>query len=228
MPSTDRPACHVFAGPTGAALPKTLWQRDDVELVVHPPAARHDIESLVNSSPPATIALVDGRFYHCLAVGHAELRTALQREWTVWGLSSLGAIRAAEMATLGMRGFGRVARAYAHLGLDDDEVTLLHDITTPYLPRTLSMVQVRAYVAALVDGGIITSEQSATVLAQMKNRWFGERSIALLRHLLTTHSGLGSDDVTAEAIAPFDEKAQDLRDFLGLPASELVGASPTG
>ncbi|WP_425300876.1 TfuA-like protein, partial [Nocardia wallacei] len=33
-----------------------------------------------------------------------EIREALEAGWSVWGLSSMGAIRAAEMRLLGMRG----------------------------------------------------------------------------------------------------------------------------
>src|SRR5689334_8832382 len=109
---SETPAKYiVFAGPTAYAcarprllgMPAILWR---------PPVQRGDIEQLLCTMPPAQIAIVDGRFQQCLSVGHMELRRAIEQGWTVWGLSSIGAIRAYEMRDYGMRGFGRVYQRF--------------------------------------------------------------------------------------------------------------------
>ncbi|MBE1582306.1 TfuA-like protein [Nonomuraea angiospora] len=207
-------------------MPSDLLQRPDVTLDWRPPPDRGVIERLVAEEPPGTLALVDGLFHQTLAVGHAELRLALERGWTVWGLASLGAIRACEMAPLGMRGFGRVALMYAEKGLEDDEVALLHTEEPPHQPLTLPMVQIREIVRHLVAERALPAGAAAAILADLKRRWYGERSPELLFTLLADH-GLQQERVRAltEPIERFNIKAQDLIGFLRLPAAEMCPAA---
>src|ERR1700730_15150065 len=97
----------MFVGPTLATSPRARTLARSYAL--RRPVRRDDIARLVRGRrKPGVIVIVDGVFHDTLAVGHAEIREALVRGWRVWGLSSMGAIRAREMAHLGMRGFGRV------------------------------------------------------------------------------------------------------------------------
>ena len=57
--------------------------------------------------------ICDGVFESQPAVSHAELCRALDGGWAVWGVSSIGAIRAFEMRAEGMRGFGYVYKQFA-------------------------------------------------------------------------------------------------------------------
>src|SRR5262245_43068291 len=116
--------CFLFSGPTRAVL----CNPDAEDIVWLPPVQRGDVERLTKTEPPGDMAIVDGVFHHCPCVGHAELRCALEAGWRIWGLSSMGAIRAAEMHIHGMVGFGKVATAFLDDdSLRDDEVTLLHE-----------------------------------------------------------------------------------------------------
>src|SRR4051812_45698286 len=104
----------AFVGPTYEPIaPSRLIEA--AGFVPRPPASRGDIAAL-DDSHPGVIALIDGRFNEQLAVGHAELRRAIERGWDVWGLSSMGAIRAYEMRGLGMKGFGTVYQHFLALG----------------------------------------------------------------------------------------------------------------
>ena len=126
--------CLVYAGPTlHRARAMSPLQLDG--LVVLPPVARGDVDRAVRAAAaPGVLVVVDGVFHlSSLAVGHLELRDALAAGWTVWGLSSMGAIRAAELEGEGMRGFGRAfARYRDDPDFRDDEVALLHEPTPPY------------------------------------------------------------------------------------------------
>jgi hypothetical protein len=143
-----RERIFLFAGPTLARSPHARVLVRGVS--VRSPVKRGDVERLVEAYPasrgrPGVIVLADGLFHDTLAVGHAELRAALRAGWRLWGLSSMGAIRAHEMAPLGMRGFGRVyERFQAEPDFQDDEVALLHGPAPEY--RTLSepLVHLRA------------------------------------------------------------------------------------
>ena len=100
---------------------------------MRPPVRRLDVAKLTATERrPGTLVIVDGLFHDTLAVGHAEIREAMRRGWRVWGLSSMGAIRAREMAPLGMKGFGRVFERFeAEADFQDDEVALLHEPRPP-------------------------------------------------------------------------------------------------
>src|SRR5207245_3105902 len=95
--------CLIFAGPTlNDANALRAVAREGIEVL--PPVRRGDIEEIVSTHPPGVMVIVDGLFHQCLSVGHAEIRSAVAAGWRVWGLSSMGAIRAYEMRHLGVRG----------------------------------------------------------------------------------------------------------------------------
>lgn len=177
----------IFVGPT---LAPSARARDLARpFRLRPPVKRLDVTKLLaEGKKPGVLVIVDGVFHDTLAVGHAELRDALGAGWQVWGLSSMGAIRAREMAPLGMRGFGRVYDLFAAEGdFQDDEVALLHEGTAPYRGVTEPLVHLRAAIDHLVGRGIVEARDARAVVAELKSRWYGER----------TRRG------TIEALAPF-------------------------
>ena len=60
------------------------------------------------AGPAAALVLIDGYYFTVPAVTHKELLYALDAGVRVIGAASLGALRAAELAPLGMTGVGRV------------------------------------------------------------------------------------------------------------------------
>jgi hypothetical protein len=214
----------MFAGPTlaaGAVPPH-------VEL--RPPAARGDVGALLAGRAPRVIVLVDGYFQQRLAVGHAELRDALAAGATVWGLSSIGAIRAREMAPLGMRGFGTVYAMFrGPVDLQDDEVALLHEPDPPYRALSEPMVHLRAALAALAAAGHLTHRQHQHLTTTMKQRWFGDRTTDALgrelRAVLPPERHATVDAALAD-FAAFRLKSHDLKGFLALHPAQLTGQIP--
>jgi len=178
----------MFVGPTLAtnararALAKSLRLRR--------PIRRHDVEALVDAQKkarkkPGVLVIVDGVFHNTLAVGHAEIRDALTAGWRVWGLSSMGAIRAREMMHLGMRGFGSVFdRFCGEDDFQDDEVALLHEPHAPYRPVSEPLVHLRAAIEHLVARKIVGAEDARAVVADLKARWYGERTVRRAVHAL--------------------------------------------
>jgi hypothetical protein len=177
---TTDPRPTLFVGPTLASLGSTPRARSLTRgLRLRRPVRRRDIETLVaERTKPGVIVIVDGVFHDTLAVGHAEIRAALDRGWTIWGLSSMGAIRAREMAHLGMRGFGRVfARFVAEDDFQDDEVALLHEPSAPYRAVSEPLVHLRAAIDHLVAGEVVREDHARAVIADLKARWYGERTV---------------------------------------------------
>lgn len=80
-----------------------------------------------------------------------EILDLLHRGVHVWGASSMGALRAAELAPFGMRGFGRVFESYVQGEIEgDDEVAVLHaPEEMGYAVLTKSLVNVKYICASM-------------------------------------------------------------------------------
>jgi hypothetical protein len=209
----------MFLGPTLATLParaRSLCRANGFQ--IRRPVRRGDIDQLLASRKTrGLIVIVDGVFHDTLAVGHAEIREALRRGWRVWGLSSMGAIRAREMAHLGMRGYGSVYQQFAAEGdFQDDEVALLHEPTAPYRPVSEPLVHLRAAAAYLASHRIVTDDGARAAIEDLKARWYGERTVRRLAHALRPVARGGSAALDRE-LRDFDRfrtKAIDLARFL--------------
>ena len=162
--------------------------------VYRPPAAQSDIISVIDELEPTGIALIDGVFTQQLSVWHKEILYALERGVAVYGSSSMGALRMAETAAYGARGFGQVYAAFASGELtDDDEVAVVH-ASAEWEFRSLSdaMVNIRASLQRARQVGVITEEQQELLVGLAKRRFYPERSYATLLSDAREH-GLGAD-----------------------------------
>jgi hypothetical protein len=130
----------VFAGPS---LPPGT--RSGLRLDWRPPAAAGDLLALRHEAP-RTVLLLDGAFETCAAVWHKEILVLIEAGHRVFGAASMGALRAAELAPLGMVAAGRIARAYITGLIDgDEEVAVAHaPEALGFRPLAEAMVNVRA------------------------------------------------------------------------------------
>ncbi len=170
----------LYAGPTLARLIRMRGTSDCVAGVdVRPPIARGDLTRVVTREPPGVVVICDGLFHlGQLAVGHAEIRVALEHGWRVWGVASMGAIRAAEMRSLGMRGHGAVYARYCEdPDFCDDEVTMLHEPEAPWRELSEPLIHLRAAAADLVKGGVLAASTADQMTCDYAARWFGERTL---------------------------------------------------
>jgi hypothetical protein len=209
----------MFVGPTlgEGRRARTLAAAQGVRL--RPPIKRHDLSNFlaeVGRRMPGVICIVDGVFHDRLAVGHVEIRETLARGWRVWGLSSMGAIRAREMQSLGMCGFGRVYELFnGGLDFQDDEVALLHEPTPPFRSSSEPLVHLRAALDHLVDRNLVSGEAALAVIQSLKKRWFGERTIAaMLADLRREGAALAPIRIELHDFARFRLKTIDLERFL--------------
>lgn len=206
----------LYAGPTLARLQRIA--APDLEGIdVRAPVRRGDLVALVRSGHAGTAILCDGVFHlGQLSVGHAEIRTAIEHGWNVWGVSSMGAIRAAEMVSMGMRGFGKVFERFRDdPDFRDDEVTLLHEPTPPYREASEPLIHLRGAVAALLDQRALSADAAGQIIVALAESWFGDRTLPRFRQLLLD---AGVDvDTTMACLQGFDSyrvKVQDLREML--------------
>lgn len=163
----------IFAGPSiyGLNLPSRPG------LLFLPPAKQGDIFRATLARPKA-IGLIDGYFEAVPSVWHKEILWALSQGIMIFGASSMGALRAAELDVFGMVGIGRIYQWYRDGVLeDDDEVALIHGpADSGFLPLSEPMVDVRATCGAAAVAGIIAQRTAEAIIVAAKALYFRERS----------------------------------------------------
>jgi len=165
----------VFIGPTlslGDA-------RAELDAVYLSPASQGDVYRAACRKPQA-IGIIDG-FFECVpAVWHKEILWAMSEGIHVFGCSSMGALRAAELADFGMEGVGKVFEAYREARLeDDDEVAVAHaPASGGYRSLSDAMVNIRATLAAAEHAGIIGRAARKKLERIAKGMPYWERSYA--------------------------------------------------
>jgi hypothetical protein len=128
---------------------------------------------------PRAIAIVDGLFASTAAIWHKEILLALEDGIPVFGASSMGALRAAELGPFGMVGIGRIFEAYRDgVYTDDDEVALVHGpAERAYREVSEAMVNIRATVAQAVSRGVIGTGSAERVIRCAKGTFYQARSL---------------------------------------------------
>ncbi|OJF68925.1 hypothetical protein BK026_09035 [Alteromonas sp. V450] len=163
----------IFIGPSLALSDaKKLIDAD-----FYPPAKMGDIIRVLNTQPSA-ICIIDGYFEHTPAVWHKEILYALSEGVPVFGSSSMGALRAAELDVYGMQGIGKIYHHYTSGKIeDDDEVTVLHaSAEDGYFNQSDAMVNIRFGMETAVSLGIVTVEEANALVALQKRRFYHHRS----------------------------------------------------
>ncbi len=169
---------------------------------VRPPARQGDVWRALQLRPRA-IALIDGLFESQPSVWHQEILDALDAGTAVIGGASMGALRAAELHTLGMKGAGRIFRWYRDGEvIDDSEVALLHgDADDGY--RALSVPQVNVRWSAQRQ----LPRRAAEALVEASGRiFYQDRTWKRVQELVPARF--------REGFALLDLKAEDAREVL--------------
>lgn len=163
----------VFIGPTL----RVEAARKILDADYRPPAAQGDVYRAAQNRPWG-IAIVDGYFEQVPAVWHKEILWAMSQGVHVFGASSMGALRAAELHSFGMIGVGAIFEAYRDGELmDDDEVTIVHaDTDADCKPLSVAMVDIRATLSRALKLGVIDASEKAQCIELAKHCHYAERS----------------------------------------------------
>lgn len=162
----------AFAGPSltpedRSAYPEIEWR---------PPAEAGDLLRL-RAGKDTVVCLIDGYFDHRPAVRHKELLLLLSRGIRIFGASSIGALRAAEMQSFGMIGVGAIYRAYVRGHLTgDDEVALVHASERwDWKSLSVPLVDCRANVHRALRGGVLTAGEARSALSAARSAHYSDR-----------------------------------------------------
>jgi hypothetical protein len=152
-----------------------------LDATYRPPAQRGDVYQAVRSGA-GCIGIVDGYLETAPAVLHKEILFALSAGAAVFGCSSMGALRAAELADFGMIGVGAVCEAYRAGEIEgDDEVAVSHgpaELGYPMISEAL--VNIRATLRRAVAEGVLAADAAAAAVAAAQGAFYKERSYALV------------------------------------------------
>jgi len=170
----------IFLGPSlSSEEARTILDAD-----FRAPIARGDLVRALEEGY-GVFGVIDGVFHQHLTVSIEEIRYALEQGASIYGASSMGALRAAEAFPLGMQGVGRIYRWYRDEIIDcDDEVAVTFDAASG---KGLSepAVNLRATLErAEAEGKLGPSEASLLLEAYLKLH-FTQRN---LRNLFLTMS----------------------------------------
>jgi hypothetical protein len=204
---------YVFVGPT--------LRQAEVEAVIPgavclPPAAQGDVYR-VAQRPCDAIGIIDGYFSGAPSVWHKEILWALSEGIPVFGSASMGALRAAELHTFGMRGVGRIFEAFRDGELeDDDEVAVVHGpAELGYVVLSEPMFNIRATLARAEAAAVIGAETRSALESIAKATFFPQRAWPVL---LTDADGIRPEELSAlQAWLPgnaVDRKREDALEML--------------
>ena len=205
------PEIVVFLGPS---LP-----REDAARILaadyRPPARRGDITGAAREGA-RIITLIDGVFFQDCSVGHREILAALAGGARVIGASSMGALRAAELDTLGMEGVGYIYRLYRDGVLtSDDEVALVFDPDSG-IALSEPLINIRCTLAEAERTGVIGHGTRASLLAAARSLYFPDRTW----DVILAGAGQGIPAAEAEGFRaflrehPVDQKREDAKSAL--------------
>lgn len=188
-----------------------------------PPICRGDLARL-DLAATRRVAIVDGEFFQSLAVSPKEVLRLLDAGVAVYGASSMGALRAAELAREGMTGIGRVFSLFHRRRLfADDEVAVAYCRETN---RTSSepLVNLRLNLWRAHRSGVLTAAQSARLIRRLRDTYFPERTFPLLHRFAAAEFGPSvaaalQAHLSAHAI---DQKADDARALLRVLAADIL------
>ena len=177
-------AIWVFAGPS---LPPSR-RPNAAAFVWRPPAMAGDAILALQAAPRAVV-LIDGLFDQVPAIKHKELLALMEQGVAVIGGASMGALRAAELHTLGMLGVGRIFEAFAAGRLvGDDEVALLHGPQEMHwAPLTLPLVNVRATLARAVREAVLGVATARRLRERAAGLFFQDRTWRTLAKAWAAH-----------------------------------------
>lgn len=209
---------------TGLSLPfdeakEILDSSDDVEVIYKKPIQRGDLGSAVKENPDI-IAIIDGVFHQNSAVGHKEILGVMNKGIKVYGASSMGALRASELDTLGMIGVGYVYGQYAtgKVDSDDDVAVMLDADTLEALSEPL--INMDYVFSNAVSENIIDESEKDELIKIAKDTYYPQRNYAQT----LSKSGL-SDDKKGKLIdfirqSP-DIKKEDAKELLETINNEI-------
>lgn len=197
---------YVFLGPSLA----TSRAKEILPAHYLPPVQQGDVLRVLAARPQA-IAIIDGYFETTPSVWHKEILLALSEGVHVFGASSMGALRAAELHAFGMVGVGKVFEWYRDgEATGDDEVAVVHaaeDLS--YRRASDAHVDIRDACEEAAARDIIPRELAERLTAISKAAYFADRTY---REVARRAGEQGADPLRLAAWLEFTKQRPGLKE----------------
>ena len=182
----------IYTGPT-LSVEKARQILPDADY--RPPIIRGDLNFLPKGT--RIVGIVDGVFFNETAVGHKEIIATINKGVTMVGSSSMGALRAAELADFGMIGVGRIYECYrsGRITNDDEVAVTFNPVTGEQISQPL--VNIRHQLKAAEDNGIITIEERRSLVEMIGGMYYPERIYPAIMDLAKAEGILSDPKVGA-------------------------------
>lgn len=181
-----------------------LDSHDDVEVIYERPIKRGDLGQALKENPDI-IGIIDGVFHQNSSVGHKEILNVIDNGITVVGASSMGALRASELDSLGMIGIGYVYKQYAtgKVASDDDVAVMLDSESLEALSEPL--INMDYVFNNAVNENIITPDEKDELIKIAKSTFYPKRNYS------QTLSESDLDDETKGQLIDFIHTSVDIK-----------------
>ena len=173
---------YIFIGPTLSVEQAQKY----LNATYLPPVKYGDVYRITELYQPDIIGIIDGYFNQVPAVWHKEILWAIDQGITIFGASSMGALRAAELDQLGMIGCGKIYQAYQAGVLppfidesfeDDDEVAVIHGpAELGYQQASEAMVNIRITLVKAQQQNIIDNQELKLLTTIAKSLFYPQRN----------------------------------------------------
>lgn len=151
-----------------------------------PPAQKWDIMSDYLKGAREFI-LIDGVFLDEYPTPPKEIKTILdEKEATVWGASSMGALRAVELRNLGMKGVGLVYQHYLTGKVEDDDEVAVVFHRESGVSHSYPLINLRYTLKSLEVNNKISKYISEEILKIEKNKYFPFRNLNSIKETCNT------------------------------------------
>jgi hypothetical protein len=151
------------------------------EAEVAPPIERDDLVADVERGVNVVV-IIDGRFHHARAVSPTEILDAIRAGVRVYGSSSMGALRAAELERHGMIGHGEVfERIKSTPFFRDDFVGQSFDPETTR-PISAAYVDLQFAIERVVRDERPSASRLEELLGVLRDVHYSERTAARMKH----------------------------------------------
>ena len=165
-----------------------LDSNDTREVIYRKPIKRGDLKKDLKENPDV-IGIIDGVFHQNSAVGHREILEALNHGIEVYGASSMGALRACELDSLGMKGIGYCYQQYATGEVDsDDDVAVMLDSET-LQALSVPLISMKYVFENATRFKILTDYQKDELLKIAKNIYYPQRNYSKVLSESTLNDG---------------------------------------
>ena len=194
---------------TGLSIPfdearQILDSSDDVEVIYKRPIKRGDLGHDIKENPDI-IGIIDGVFHQNSAVGHREILDVMKRGVKVFGASSMGALRASELDSLGMQGIGHCYNQYASGIIDsDDDVAVMLD-SESLEALSVPLISMDYVFANAVSENILTQDEKDELVEISKSTFYPKRNYA------NTLAKSSLDDGKKSELINFIRESEDIK-----------------